>query len=94
MKWAEERGVLDDDHQKGFRKGRATTVATQQMMRMQLDMEDLYKRMSGSILEDEKVVAATLLDLRKAYPRVDKPALWWLLQWYGEDRNFFRTGVA
>ena len=87
MEWAEKRGVLDDDQQ-GFRKGRATTDATQMMMRMNEDMEDMYLRADGAVLEEREVVAARLLDLRKAYPRVNKPALWRLLQRYGVDGDF------
>ena len=52
QQWAEERGVLDDN-QHGFRKGRATTDATQMMMRMQEDMEDLRKRMEGGVLDHD-----------------------------------------
>ena len=90
MKWAEGRNVLDDDQQ-GFRRGRATADATQMMMRLQEDMEDLKRRTAGSVLEDKEVVAARLLDLRKAYPRVNRPALWRLLQRYGVDGNFLKT---
>ena len=90
MVWAEGRGVLDDDQQ-GFRRGRATTDATQMMMRMNEDMEDMYMRANGEALDEEEVVAARLLDLRKAYPRVNKPALWRLLKRYGVDGNFLRT---
>ena len=90
MEWAEGRGALDDEQQ-GFRRGRATTDATQMMFRLQEDMEDLRKRTVGGVLDDGEVVAARLLDLRKAYPRVNKPALWRLLQRYGIDGNFLTT---
>ena len=89
MKWAEGRGVLDDEQQ-GFRRGRATTDATQMMWRCQEDMADLRRRTEGEMGESE-VVAARLLDLRKAYPRVNRPALWRLLQRYGVDGVFLTT---
>ena len=34
---------------------------------------------------------ARLLDLRKAYPRVNKPALWRLLKRYGLGGHFLRA---
>ena len=34
---------------------------------------------------------ARLLDLKKAYPRVSKPALWGILERYGLEGNFLRT---
>ena len=40
MEWAEKSGIFVDDKQ-GFRKGRATTDATQMVMRMNEDMEDM-----------------------------------------------------
>ena len=37
--------------------------------------------------------AARLLDLRKAYPRVNKPALWRLLRRYGLEGDFLRVVI-
>ena len=48
-------------------------------------------RAKEEVLEEKEVVAARLLYLRKAYPHVNKPALWRLLQRYGVDGNFLRT---
>ena len=47
--------------------------------------------MEGSVLEEKEVVVARLLDLKKAYPHVNRPALWQLLKRYGADGNFLRT---
>ena len=69
---------MDDEHQ-GFRKGRSTADATQMMVRINEDMEDLRRRMEGSVLEEKEVVVARLLDLKKAYPRVNRPALFFVL---------------
>ena len=82
MKWAGGRKVLKNDQQ-GVRRGRATADTTQ-MMRLQEDVEDL-RRTEGSVLDE--VVAARLLDLRKAYPRVNRPALWRLLKCYGVEEE-------
>ena len=89
-KWAEDVGVLDDN-QAGFRQGRSTADATQMMVRMQEDAVDLRKRAGVDGLSDEDTPTARLLDLRKAYPRVNKPALWRLLQRYGIGGKFLRV---
>ena len=46
--------------------------------------------MAGRNDDDGSKPAARLLDLRKAYPRVNKPALWRLLRRYGLDGDFLR----
>ena len=86
-KWAEGMELLDDD-QAGFRSGRSTADATQIMMRLQEDSVDLRKR--GGAVGGGLVPSARLLDLRKAYPRVNKAALWQLLERYGLNGSFLR----
>ena len=72
--WAEEMGLLDDN-QAGFRTGRSTADATQVMMRLQEDAVDLKGRCEEAGVEKELRPAGRLLDLCKAYPRVNKPAV-------------------
>ena len=81
---------LLDDNQAGFRKGRSTADATQILMRLQEDGVDLRKRGGAGAGQDDFVPSARLLDLRKAYPRVNKAALWLLLRRYGLDGDFLR----
>ena len=89
--WAEKMELLDDD-QAGFRKKRSTADVTQIMIRIQEDTRDLLKRteMAGETLPDGDRPSARLLDLRKAYPRVNKPALWMLLKKYGIGHKFLQ----
>ena len=89
--WAEKLELFDDD-QSGFRKGRSTADATQVMVRIQEDTVDLRKRLAakGEELEDGKVPVARLLDLSKAYPRVNKPALWGILERCGIKEKALR----
>ena len=76
--WAEERKLLDEN-QAGFRTGRSTADATQIIVRVQEDMADYQKRRTQQPEKAEerpnKVMEARLLDLEKAYPRVNKPCL-------------------
>ena len=88
--WAEAVGVLDDDQQ-GFRKGRSTADASQMMWRLREDAADLERRREGKEVDDKDKLTARLLDLRKAYPRVNKPALWRPLERYGLNGNFLRS---
>ena len=90
QKWAESVKVLDDDQQ-GFRKGRSTVDATQMMVRLQEDQEDLWKRTGGEEVDEGDQLTGRLLDLKKAYPRINKPALWRLLERYGISGNFLRA---
>ena len=56
------------------------------MVRLEEDVEDLRRRVLGGSrdLDQGEWPEARLLDLRKAYPRVNKPALWVLRM--GSDR--------
>ena len=85
--WAEGMELLDDD-QAGFCSGRSPEDATQVMMRMQEDGVDLRKR--GRAGQGGFVPSARLLDLRKAYPHVNKAALWLLMWRYGMEGDFLR----
>ena len=55
------------------------------MVRMREDTVDLRRRMeqNNTPIDREEEPVAKLLDLRKAYPRVNRPALWGILQKYG-----------
>ena len=66
-----------------FRTGRSTADATQIIVRIQEDKTDYRKRRSQvpeRVRRNEKVVEARLLELEKAYPRVNKPCLWGILK--------------
>ena len=91
-RWAEMMELLDDE-QSGFRTGRSTADSTQIMVRIQEDTADLRKRMeaAGEVLERDDEYVARLLDLRKAYPRVNKPALWGILERYGMGERCLRV---
>ena len=78
--WAECLDLLDDN-QAGFRSGRSTADVVQMMVRVNEDVEDCMRRVND--VGEHEWPVARLLDLRKAYPRVSKPALWGLLGKYG-----------
>ena len=90
--WAEDMDLLDDE-QAGFRKGRSTADVTQVMVRIQEDVKDLKKRMAavGEELEEDDKPMARLLDLRKAYPRVNKHVMWTILRKYGMGPRCLRV---
>ena len=93
LRWWSEHLGLTDENQNGFRPGRSTADATQIMMRIEEDAEDLRKRRrrAGEEEERESDPVARLLDLQKAYPRVNRPALWRILERYGLRGNFVKT---
>ena len=86
-KWAEDIGALDEN-QAGFRQARSTADATQIFVRLQEDAEILqlsdpdYKNDSNT-----NRAQAILLDVKKAYPRVNRPMLWAILSKYGSLRS-------
>ena len=90
--WAEAMKLVDDE-QSGFRKGRSTADTTQIMYRIQEDAIDLRRRKerAGEVINGDEEAAARLLDLQKAYPRVNKPALWRLLVRYGMGNKCLRV---
>ena len=90
--WAEALGLLDEE-QAGFRKGRSTADVTQIMVRIQEDCVDLLRRTQakGEPIPEDELPTARLLDLRKAYPRVNKHAMWCILEKYGMDGNALRV---
>ena len=90
--WAEKVGLVDEN-QAGFRKGRSTADIVQIMGRIQEDVTDCRRRVEATgeeWVEDEQP-EARLLDLRKAYPRVNRPAMWRLLERCGLRGRFLET---
>ena len=77
--WSERLGLLGEN-QHGFRPGRSTADAAQIVIRMN---EELQARTPRT--EDKP--KAILLDIKKAYPRVNKGILWAMLKKYGVQAN-------
>ena len=92
--WSEKLKILDEN-QSGFRGGRSTADATQLLVRITEDADDLRKRRTYLKLpeDDPSDPEARLLDLSKAYPRVSKPALWAILRNYGMKGPFLDSLV-
>ena len=78
-------GVLDEN-QAGFRQNRSTADATQAFIRLQQDELKCQTCVGDRMSETETKIV--LLDLRKAYPRVNKPTLWRLLKHYNMPDSF------
>ena len=80
MRWWAEKMELLGENQAGFRTGRSTADATQVIMRIQEDVADYKKRRrqqpEKAAEREEQRMEARLLDLEKAYPRINKPCLW------------------
>ena len=66
---------------------------TQIFYRIQEDTKDWLRRAekAGMQIDEERRPAARLLDLRQAYPRVNKPALWRILEKYGMGERCLRA---
>ena len=74
--WAEDLDILGEN-QCGFRENRSTADATQIILRI----DEEVKRVYGKCDERQtKRPGAILLDITKAYPRVNRPLLWKILE--------------
>ena len=78
FRWWAEFLKLTDENQSGLRAGRITADATQVMVRLEEDAEDLRKRRKRRS-RDEKESGSDpvtrLLDIKKVYHSVNTPAL-------------------
>ena len=81
--WAEELKVLGEN-QNGFRTGRSTCDATQIILRID---EETRRVLGNSNDETEDRPGAVLLDITKAYPRVNRPLLWSILENLGMTKK-------
>ena len=81
--WAEELRVLGEN-QNGFRTGRSTCDATQIILRID---EETRRVIGNSNDETEDRPGAVLLDITKAYPRVNRPLLWSILENLGMTKK-------
>ena len=65
----------------------------QVMMRIQEDVVNCKRRVNDGVnyMNEDKWPCSRLLDMRKAYPRVSKPALWSLLENYGMKGQCFNV---
>ena len=77
--WAEKIGVMDEN-QDGFRVGRSPADVAHICMRLH---EEAGLYVIESNIEEAWTPVATLLDIKKAYPRVNRPILWSMLRNYG-----------
>ena len=71
--------MLMDENQQGFRSGRSTADASQTLLRIHEELHKRYKAFDKTGLPTTKTgedPTAVLLDITKAYPRVNKPILW------------------
>ena len=80
--WTKHLRLLDENHV-GFRKRSFTADAVHMMVRLQEEVVECRRRerryANEARMGEDKWPSAKLLDFRKAYPRVNKSALWMLL---------------
>ena len=81
--WTEELKVLGEN-QNGFRTGRSTCDATQLILRID---EETRRVLGNSNDETEDRPGAVLLDITKAYLRVNIPLLWSILENLGMTKK-------
>ena len=79
--WAEAMKLIDVN-QNGFRQGRLTADAAQCFVRIQEEIKHQRRtnERANTGEEDNEEATAVLLDITKAYPRVNKPLLWEILR--------------
>ena len=87
--WAEEIEALDEN-QNGFRCGRSTCDSTQILIRV----EEETRRVLGPSENPEGRPGAVLLDITKAYPRVNRPLIWQMLERMGMPNRTMQTLIA
>ena len=87
--WAEEIGALDEN-QNGFRCGRSTCDSTQILIRV----EEETRKVLGPSENPEGRPGAVLLDITKAYPRVNRPLIWQMLERMGMPNRTMQTLIA
>ena len=82
-RWAEKIGALGEN-QNGFREWRSTCDATQTILRV----DEEVRRVKGPCKEMRTDrPGAVLLDITKAYPRVNRPLLWKVLENLGMTKK-------
>ena len=84
--WAEKIGALGEN-QSGFRTSRSTCDATQVVLRIN---EESGRIFGQDELETDERAGAVLLDIKKAYPRVNRPLLWKILSKLGMGETTLR----
>jgi len=87
--WAEELDIMGET-QAGFRQNRSTADGTQIIRRINEEVQRRRGTTQDNMAPEDQP-CATLLDLKKAYPRVNKPILWAILKKWGVPERILRT---